>query len=77
MISAILGTKKKMIQAWNEEGRRIPVTLIQAGPVVVTQVKNQEKDGYDGIQIGFGERKIKNITKPLLGHFKKILPQNP
>lgn len=60
-----------MSQAWTEDGRRLPVTIVQAGPVVVTQIKNQEKDGYIAVQLGLGERKIKNTTKPLQGHFKK------
>ena len=52
------------------KGYRIPVTKILAGPCVVTQVKSQDKDGYWAVQLGFGERKIKNITKPLQGHLK-------
>lgn len=52
------------------EARRVPVTKIVAGPCVVTQVKTLEKDGYWAIQLGFGEKKIKNITKPLQGHLK-------
>lgn len=60
-----------MSQAWTEDGRRLSVTIVQAGPVVVTQVKSQEKDGYIAVQLGLGERKVKNITKPLQGHFKK------
>lgn len=53
------------------DGRMVPCTVIQAGPCVVTQVKTKEKDGYEAIQLGFGEKKEKNTTKPLLGHFKK------
>ncbi|MBI2405856.1 50S ribosomal protein L3 [Candidatus Microgenomates bacterium] len=72
MINTILATKKRMIQAWTEDGKRVPITIIQAGPVVVTQIKTQEKDGYEALQLGFEERKIKNITKPMRGHLQKL-----
>lgn len=52
------------------KGTRVPVTFIAAGPCVVTQIKKETKDGYWAVQLGFGEKKIKNITKPLLGHLK-------
>jgi len=52
-------------------GIRVPITKVVAGPCVVTQVKNRDKDGYWAVQLGFGERKIKNISKPLQGHLKK------
>ncbi len=52
------------------EGTRVPVSLIKVGPCIVTQVKKKEKDGYWAVQIGFGEKKIKNVTKPLQGHLK-------
>lgn len=71
MLQSILAEKKSMTQAWTKDGQRVPVTTIQAGPVVVTQVKTQEHGGYDAIQIGFGSRKIKNITKPMRGHLQK------
>lgn len=51
-------------------GQRVPVTKVQAGPCVVTQVKTEDKDGYWAVQLGFGERKIKNITKPMQGHLR-------
>ncbi|MBI4058980.1 50S ribosomal protein L3 [Candidatus Microgenomates bacterium] len=70
MINAILGIKKGMSQAWSEDGRRIPTTLIQAGPLVVTQIKAHDRDGYEAVQLGLGERKIKNISKAVLGHLK-------
>ncbi len=73
MINTILATKKRMTQAWTEDGRRIPVTIIQAGPVVVTQIKTQEKDGYLAVQLGFEEKKLKNITKPVRGHLKRAI----
>jgi len=58
------------------EGTRVPVTYIKAGPCVVTQVKRQDKDGYWAVQLGFGERKIKNTTKPLQGHLKGAIKDN-
>ncbi len=70
MINTILGSKEKMSQAF-VEGTRVSVTWIKAGPCIVTQIKNMQKDGYWAVQLGFGERKLKNISKPLQGHFKK------
>ena len=64
----LLGTKLEMTQIFDEIGKVIPVTLIEVGPAVVTQVKTLEKDGYDAIQIGYGKKK--NLTKPLRGHLK-------
>ena len=69
MIDTILGQKGKMSQSF-VEARRVPVTSVVAGPCVVTQLKTPEKDGYWAVQIGFGEKKIKNVTKPLQGHLK-------
>ena len=69
MIDTILGQKGKMSQSF-VEARRVPVTKIAAGPCVVTQLKTPEKDGYWAVQLGFGEKKIKNVTKPLQGHLK-------
>jgi large subunit ribosomal protein L3 len=68
----ILGTKEKMTQVFDKEGLVYPVTVIQAGPVVVTQIKNEEKDTYSAVQVAFGEKKEKNINKPLKGHFKDL-----
>lgn len=76
MLNAILGTKQKMTQVWIKDGHRVPVTIVQASPVVVTQIKTEEKDGYKAIQIGFGTKKTKNTSKPLLGHLKKIQNDN-
>uniref|UniRef100_A0A7C4EMU5 Large ribosomal subunit protein uL3 n=1 Tax=Thermodesulfovibrio aggregans TaxID=86166 RepID=A0A7C4EMU5_9BACT len=71
-MKGILGRKVGMTQIFDEEGRLIPVTIIEAGPCWVVQVKNKEKDGYEAIQLGFREvKKEKNIPKPLLGIFKK------
>lgn len=67
----LLGRKIGMTQLFDEEGRQIPVTVLQVGPCVVTQLKTQEKDGYNAVQFGFGEKKEKQTSKPLLGHFKK------
>jgi len=64
----LLGTKLEMTQIFDETGKVIPVTLIEAGPVVVTQVKIAEKDGYDAVQFGYGKKK--KLTKPLKGHLK-------
>lgn len=71
MIQTILGTKISQTQKFTQAGVRIPVTQIQAGPCVVVQVKNKDKDGYGAIQIGFGMGKERNIKKPVLGHLKK------
>jgi large subunit ribosomal protein L3 len=69
MINAILGTKQKMSQTF-VQGTRVPVTLVKAGPCIVTQIKHEEKDGYWAVQLGFGERRINNVTKPMQGHLK-------
>jgi large subunit ribosomal protein L3 len=68
----ILGTKEKMTQIFGEDGKAYPVTVLNAGPVVVTQIKNKEKDGYEAVQVGFGERKVKRINKALQGHLKDL-----
>jgi large subunit ribosomal protein L3 len=60
-----------MTQVFSDEGAAISVTVIEAGPCVVIQKKTRETDGYDAVQIGFGRKKTKRITKPLQGHFKK------
>lgn len=67
----LLGKKLGMTSLFNEEGRNIACTLIEAGPCTVTQVKTQETDQYEAVQIGFGERKEKHTTMPMQGHFKK------
>ncbi|MFZ2521929.1 MAG: 50S ribosomal protein L3 [Minisyncoccia bacterium] len=66
----ILGTKINMTQIFDEKGLVHPVTAIKAGPVFVTQVKTEKTDGYNAIQVGFGERNPKNINKALKGHMK-------
>ncbi|QQG45021.1 MAG: 50S ribosomal protein L3 [Candidatus Sungiibacteriota bacterium] len=65
----VLGEKLGMSQIFDKEGNVIPVTLVKATPNVVLQIKTKEKDGYEAIQIGAGERKAKNIKKPQRGHF--------
>jgi len=71
MISGILGTKVGMTHLFTEDGRMVPVTVIQAGPVYVTQIKTEETDGYNAVQVGFGEAKEKHLTFPKYGHLKK------
>jgi large subunit ribosomal protein L3 len=68
---AILGTKVGMTQIFDTNGNRIPVTVILAGPCTVIQKKTVATDGYDAIQVGFGEQKEQRLTKPELGHFKR------
>ncbi|MFA5094102.1 MAG: 50S ribosomal protein L3 [Candidatus Omnitrophota bacterium] len=72
MSLGILGKKKGMTQVFRDDGRVIPVTVIEAGPCTVLQVKTKEKDGYEAVQIGFCEKKEKLVPKPELGKFKKI-----
>jgi large subunit ribosomal protein L3 len=67
----IIGRKIGMTSVYSAEGKATPCTVIEAGPCVVTQVKTQEKDGYEAVQLGFGERKEKNTPNALKGHFKK------
>tara|TARA_B100001250_G_C19653180_1_gene723637 strand:+ start:310 stop:927 length:618 start_codon:yes stop_codon:yes gene_type:complete len=65
----LIGKKMGMTRIYDQNGLIVPVTLIQAGPCAVTQIKTNEKDGYEAVQVGYGERKSKHTTKPLLGHF--------
>ena len=71
MKKGIIGKKIGMTQIFDETGNMIPVTVIAAGPCVVAQKKTVEKDGYDAVQLGFGEVKEKHLTKPQQGHFNK------
>jgi len=71
MKKAIIGKKIGMTQIFDEKGKVIPVTAIEAGPCVIAQVKNVETDGYEAIQLGFGEVKESKVNKPLKGHFAK------
>lgn len=70
MVDTILGKKIGMTQVFNEDGTVTPVSVIEAGPCIVTQLKSVETDGYTAVQVGFGEVRPKHITKPLMGHFK-------
>ena len=67
----ILGRKEGMTQIFDSEGNQVPVTVIEAGPCRVVQVKSTETDGYDAVQVGFQEQKPQRVSKPLKGHFKK------
>ncbi len=70
-MSGLIGKKIGMTSVFNEAGKNIPCTVIEAGPCVVTQVKTQEKDGYEAIQLAFDDKKDKKTTKALKGHFAK------
>ena len=71
MKKAILATKVGMTQIFNENGALVPVTVLQAGPCVVTQVKTEENDGYKAVQVGFVDKREKLVSKPVKGHFDK------
>ena len=71
MKKAILATKAGMTQIFDESGALIPVTVLQAGPCVVTQVKTVDNDGYSAVQVGFCDKREKLVNKPLKGHFDK------
>jgi large subunit ribosomal protein L3 len=70
-MQGLIGKKIGMTSIYDEQGRNIACTVIEAGPCVVTQVKTEETDGYNAVQLAFGEAKEKNTTKPMQGHFKK------
>ena len=67
----LIGKKLGMTRRFKEDGRSVPVTVIEAGPCVVTQVKHEQNDGYSAVQIGFGAKKPKNTPLPMQGHFRK------
>ncbi len=71
MTTGILGKKLGMTQVFDAEGKVVPVTVIEAGPCTVIQRKAAKSDGYDAVQVGFGQRKAHRVGKPLLGHFQK------
>ena len=71
MEKGLIGRKLGMTQVFSEEGAAVPVTVIEAGPCVVVQKKTREADGYEALQLGFGRKKQKRVTKPLQGHFRK------
>ena len=70
-MKTLLGRKLGMTQIFTEAGAVVPVTVVEAGPMTVTQVKTVETDGYDGIQVGFEEAKPQRVNKPMTGHFAK------
>ena len=70
-IKGLLGRKLGMTQVWNEDNRLVPVTVIEVGSNVVTQVRTADKDGYAAVQIGYGQIDPRKVTKPLTGHFEK------
>ena len=67
----LIGKKIGMTRVFDSDGRAIPVTILEAGPCQVTQIKTIERDGYDSVQVGFSDAKQKHLTKPLIGHFEK------
>ncbi|MBR3439005.1 MAG: 50S ribosomal protein L3 [Clostridia bacterium] len=71
MQKAIIGKKLGMTQIFDDKGNAIPVTVIEAGPCNVVMKKTVENDGYEAVQLGFGDIKVQRVTKPLAGHFKK------
>ncbi len=70
-VKGLLGTKLGMTQTWDANNKVVPVTVIQAGPCVVTQVRTPDNDGYSAVQLGFGAVKAKKVTKPAAGHFER------
>ena len=77
MLSALLGRKVGMTQVFGPNGAAIPVTIIEAGPCTVTQVKSTASDGYEAVQLGFGAAKLKNTPRPMLGHLGHTLAATP
>ncbi len=70
-MNGLIGKKIGMTSIFDEAGRNIACTVVEAGPCVVTQVKTEDSDGYNALQMGFGDAKVKNTTKPMAGHFEK------
>ena len=71
MCNGLLGRKIGMTGLFSSDGRHVPVTVLEVGPCVATQIKTKEKDGYDAVQVGFDLRKPSRVSKPLAGHLKK------
>lgn len=71
MKKAIIGKKIGMTQIFDESGKVVPVTVVEAGPCTVIQKKTESTDGYEAVQVGYGDVKIQRVSKPLAGHFKK------
>ena len=74
MLNGLLGRKVGMTQVFGEDGTAIPVTVIEAGPCIITQIKTAARDGYEAVQIGFDQAKLKSATRPELGHLGHSLP---
>ena len=74
MLSGLLGRKVGMTQVFGENGIAIPVTVIEAGPCIITQIKTTARDGYEAVQIGFEQARLKSATRPALGHLGHSLP---
>jgi len=77
VVDTILGRKIGMTQVFDETGEVVPVSVIEAGPCIVTQLKSVDKDGYNAVQVGFGEIRPRLVNKPKMGHFKKAGLQQP
>ena len=77
--TGILGEKLGMTQVFDENNRIVPVTVVKAGPCVVTQIRTQEKDGYTAVQLAYGQIDPRKVTKPVAGHFKAadVTPLSP
>ena len=71
MINGIIGRKLGMTGVFASDGKYVPVTVVKAGPCVVTQIKTTATDGYEALQVGFGEKRLDKVTKPQAGHFQK------
>ncbi|MBR0534963.1 MAG: 50S ribosomal protein L3 [Clostridia bacterium] len=71
MKKGLIGKKIGMTQIFDEKGNMIPVTVVEAGPCVVVQKKTTENDGYEAVQVGYGDKKVQRVNKPMAGHFKK------
>ena len=72
MQKGLIGKKIGMSQIFQENGKVIPVTVLEVGPCAVVQKKTAEKDGYDAVQLGFGDMKLSRVNKPMKGHFAKV-----
>jgi large subunit ribosomal protein L3 len=70
-VNTLIGTKREMSQIFKDDGTVVPVTILEVGPCTVAQVKTADNDGYDAIQIGFGDIRLNRVSKPLKGHWKK------
>ena len=71
MNKGMIGRKLGMTSVFASDGRYIPVTVVEAGPCVVTQVKTEATDGYNALQLGFGQKRAVRVNKPMTGHFQK------